>query len=630
MRIWALAAICLCGAPALLSAEDGTVVGELELYGNFETLSVYAFYSGDGNSDNSARMEYREAGGRWRQGHELTRIYGNQWTGSVFRLSPASEYEVRVRLDDADGIDRKVLEGKVTTRDDRWAVGGGKTIYVSPGGDGDGTEDSPLGSISAAVAMAEPGDTVLVGAGVYREAVVIRKSGEPGAWIHVKGEEGAILDGSDAGFLDREGPYRWSSVRSGRRGSTDDFVAECDWEVDYVAIKDEKLYGYGSLDEMRACRSGAPGGWYQDREAGKLYVHVTESYCNPNHSKTAVSRLATGVLLDGSEYVVVDGLEVRYFGKYGIHVNGSNNVVQNCRIHHEDVGIHIYSKDVDNTTIQDCEVSQTGVWRWPWHMTKATRYEVDAIGARAGRGTVVRRNEVSGSFDGIGLSVWEALREPGWMQDTDINDNHIYDIGDDGCEPEGTCTNLRFWGNRIHGCLMVQSIAPVTVGPCYFINETYYDARLGVLKIKVRTSGVVYLYNCTFAALGWRQAVWDYGGRWDNLHFRNCIFYGTDGVFGDDGGGKENVTFDYNCLYTTLPGRFLRWRGKEYGDIEEFRADGYEEHGISADPKFVDADSGDFRLEATSPAIDRGVEIPGINEGFVGAAPDMGSHEFAP
>ena len=609
------------------AAENATKAEGLELYPNFQTLSVYAFYSGDENANNSTRMEYREAGGQWREGHPLTRIYGNQWTGSVFWLKSATEYEVRVTLADPDGVNRGVSTATVKTRDDRWPVGSGKSIYVMEGGTGDGSQAAPLGNIQKAVDMASAGDTVIVGAGIYREEVTVTKSGTPDAYILIRGERGAVLDGSDPGFLDRLAAYRWTSATIDGKTNPYDFVTAWPGDVSYVEIDDEKLYGYGGLEEMAACMSGPPGGWYQDKEAGRLYIHTTVAYGSPDNRKTVVSAPRTGITLRG-KYVVVDGLEVRYFGKYGIDVKASENVIQNCLVHHQDSGINIYDKNVHNTTIQDNEVSQTSVYKWPWYVTKGTRYEVDNIGARAGRGTVVRRNVIHGSFDGVGLSVWEAREDPGWMQDTDINDNHIYDCGDDGCEPEGTCTNLRFWNNRIHDCLMVMSIAPVTVGPTYFVNETYWNGRLGILKIKVQTSGIVKLYNCTFYASGYRQSVWDYGGGWRNLTFRNCIFRGSDYVFSDTGPSKEGtVSFDYDALYTTLPGKFVRWERKTYGSLAEFQAAGYEEHGLSVDPGFIDEGNADFRLRVDSPLVDRGVHIPGINDGFLGAAPDIGAHE---
>ncbi|MBM4089207.1 MAG: hypothetical protein FJ276_07230 [Planctomycetes bacterium] len=48
------------------------------------------------------------------------------------------------------------------------------------------------------------------------------------------------------------------------------------------------------------------------------------------------------------------------------------------------------------------------------------------------------------------------------------------------------------------------------------------------------------------------------------------------------------------------------------------------------DPKFTNAGAGGlkFRLQPDSPAIDRGVMIPGVTDNRTGTAPDLGAYEF--
>ena len=77
-----------------------------------------------------------------------------------------------------------------------------REFHVSPGGhdDGDGSAARPLRTISAAARLAQPGDTVTVHAGVYRERVAPPRGGEsdarrivyraaPGERVAVKGSE---------------------------------------------------------------------------------------------------------------------------------------------------------------------------------------------------------------------------------------------------------------------------------------------------------------------------------------------------------------------------------------------------------------------------------------------------------
>ena len=57
-------------------------------------------------------------------------------------------------------------------------------------------------------------------------------------------------------------------------------------------------------------------------------------------------------------------------------------------------------------------------------------------------------------------------------------------------------------------------------------------------------------------------------------------------------------------------------------------ATGLECNGHENPPGLVNPSGGDFTLLATSPNVDRGVLIPGINDDFIGSAPDLGAHEF--
>lgn len=51
---------------------------------------------------------------------------------------------------------------------------------------------------------------------------------------------------------------------------------------------------------------------------------------------------------------------------------------------------------------------------------------------------------------------------------------------------------------------------------------------------------------------------------------------------------------------------------------------------MNVTPGFADAASGTYTLASGSALIDQGLIIPGINDGYRGAAPDLGAFEFAP
>ncbi len=49
--------------------------------------------------------------------------------------------------------------------------------------------------------------------------------------------------------------------------------------------------------------------------------------------------------------------------------------------------------------------------------------------------------------------------------------------------------------------------------------------------------------------------------------------------------------------------------------------------GITAAPRFADRRDHDYRLMPSSPAIDAGVRVPGVTDGWAGLAPDLGAIE---
>ncbi|GAA3409941.1 DNRLRE domain-containing protein [Paenibacillus hodogayensis] len=67
------------------------------------------------------------------------------------------------------------------------------------------------------------------------------------------------------------------------------------------------------------------------------------------------------------------------------------------------------------------------------------------------------------------------------------------------------------------------------------------------------------------------------------------------------------------------------------GDIDFGESRGYaQSHNLLAglDPLFEHAAQHDFRLQASSPAINAGRVIPGITDGYAGTAPDLGAYEY--
>jgi hypothetical protein len=219
--------------------------------------------------------------------------------------------------------------------------------------------------------------------------------------------------------------------------------------------------------------------------------------------------------------------------------------------------------------------------------------------------------------------------------------------------------NVRVLRNRcINIAEQALSEEPLMGGPVYFIRNIVYNSPGSGVKFSGDPSGGVFLHN-TFLS-GVRTS--DGGDDGANTMFRNNLIIAEDpkepvflldtydtysssdyNGFGFEPGSKapfvrfgppEGKTIDYKDPLVE----------KKYVSLEEFsRATGLDQHSmivsyktfrnlhpvdLSTPTKVYDPDSFDFSLKEGSAAVDAGVVLPNINDGFTGSAPDLGALEL--
>ena len=153
---------------------------------------------GDANRNAKVAVQFRPSGeSAWRQGLPLVRIGGENiyrrrenldytvpdaFAGSILNLQPDTEYECKFQLTDPDGASGETTHTvRVRTRKEPQSYAGGRTLHVyAPDYQGPKVEPhftslmqayygAGLGDWSVVwERKAQPGDTILVHAGLYR------------------------------------------------------------------------------------------------------------------------------------------------------------------------------------------------------------------------------------------------------------------------------------------------------------------------------------------------------------------------------------------------------------------------------------------------------------------------------
>jgi hypothetical protein len=277
-----------------------------------------------------------------------------------------------------------------------------------------------------------------------------------------------------------------------------------------------------------------------------------------------------------------------------------------------------------------------------------------------GQGHVVAYNYLANWHDGVDVATYGIPDgAPNDIQDRvplaiDFYGNDILNMGDNCFETDGGARNVRVFRNRCFdsaaGALSVQ---PMFGGPVYFYQNLVYNAPTGSLKYIEGSSGIL-TYNNTIIGEG-------RAGPASNQHFRNNLILAQgafDPVFAvttytnysssDYNGFRPNPgkgdSFEWNSPKFDVRAAFgAPTVVRQYGTLKDYQeATGQERHSVlvdydvfvsvpkpdSSDPQRVyTPDDLDFSLRPASAAVDAGVVLPTITDGFTGTAPDLGAFE---
>lgn len=522
------------------------------------------------------------------------------------------------------------------------ALATAREIRVAPAANGE-----PV--LARAIAAAEPGDTLRLAKGIYRERITITKG------ISIVGESGATLDPSEPLEL------TWRAAPEIGRGV---YRAASDRKPATIFLDGRIL---AELDERRAINEGpwfwktllAAGPplsgfqyvralWIYRSDEKAVYVHLENDAAPATQPLAAVWTRDPIVTFDGAANASVRGLTLAR-GYIGVSLTNASRdcTVAECTVGPWDkTGIAVIG-GTKNCLIEKNEISRGAYEEWTPLEPARPRYEVwqvhktvgfyDRNGVtvtRAGAGNRVRGNHIFETFDGVTVgdasveSLDKPLLSPDHGRDTEICDNIIERTRDSGIELGVGCINVRVHHNvlrQTHGGLRFKL---PRIGPVFIYRNVLIDgAPFNVWYSMDDSPAEGYVYHNTIiggrAALVYSSFNQPHGIGAPNWHYVNNLVITRDGFFRNwRVKAPTNFTADYNVVSggnRPYPDDPSKDRHSRYVDAVSL-APGFPPQPL---PGSAAIDAG---LDLST--YFHGKPLPGCEPGyFKGRAPDAGAHE---
>lgn len=418
------------------------------------------------------------------------------------------------------------------------------------------------------------------------------------------------------------------------------------------------------------------GDW---RTPKRLYVKFRDN-SDPAKKQFAITREIRGLTIAGQSHVRLRNL---HFAHYGRAPGGTalqltdcqDLVIDHCTFAINDIGLML-DGDCRNIAIQDCEFfdAMAGWHAWkikasydnhapysnifPFYSRMLERGGLLYQHGFRGRGIVVRRCRFHDFAQAGHLGPPSLNDKNPDSYEIDFHNNRVWNCAEDGFELDGDARNVRIWGNEFHRCNASLSLAVAQGGPIYVLRNVFHSIVPDIFTIRPegglktqpghpfkfqtgdthsRVGDLFFIHNTIDApkeAVGLELVA---PARWKRFYARNNLIVSEKAdVLVLYSFEPFPTDLDYNSYFTRGNNRLgivdtNTQDGQPATQVKamaDLRKLGWEKHGQSIDPHFVDPIKHDYRLRASSPAIDQGEVVHGINAGrFSGRAPDLGAFE---
>lgn len=617
------------------------------------------FIQGDENRNAAVAVSFRKTGTTaWLDALPLLRLHGeriyaesridliapNMFAGSILDLEPATEYEARFVMTDPDGIagpaERRVT---VRTRPEPRPAPGGRTFHVYPHGHtGPKTEPAFEGLMcaynywcagtdwaTAGRPRVRPGDTILVHAGSYKyDRYEYTNNPLVNRTVPLDGTYYLTADGT------AEMPIA--------------IVAAGDGEVVFdgngaFALFDVKAADYTYFEGLTF------------RNAEVAIAAGTQFIAG-----------AKGLTVKRSRF---EGVGAGVFTNYA----GSSNfyIADNTFLGRNDPD-HLIGWAGDMWTRFNGVDGQV----FPPRMASYVAVKL------YGPGHVVAFNYIADFHDGINIETYgnpdgSYATGPGIVDGPkyptreywdlrpvaiDFYNNYITNSHDNPIEADGGMHNIRILRNMlINHPSHVFCNQPTLGGPVYWIRNIAYHAPGGSTRLTFGAAGVLFYNNTVLTETAVAAA--------SNVHWRNNLMLGqnaapaifslttyTNYSSSDYNGFRQNPGVEASFVWNsppaavaadfTAPGHSSVVETRRFADLGSYQqATGQDRRSVLVDydvfmnvrpldaqdaatvQRLYRAEDSDFRLRPGSAAVDRGVALSTVTDGFTGGAPDLGALE---
>ncbi len=651
-----LIAVQLLALAGPARAADGVTAGRLVV--DPPTLINLGFewiIDGDDNRNAEVDVTYRRVGERdWKPALPLLRLQGeqiyngaqlhvvspNMFAGSILDLEPDTAYEARFVISDPDGVQGQARQTvTVRTRPEPMPAAGGRVFHVYPPGF-QGTKEEPAFEglmcaynltcsgtdwATAGRPRVRAGDTILVHAGLYKYNR-LEYTNDPAVNRTVP------LDGTY--YLTADGTADRPIVIKGAGDGEAIFDGAGNFNLFDVKAADYTYF------EGLTFRNTDIAIW-----AGTQFI-VGSKGLTVKHCR--FEDIAEGVFTNysgSSNFYIADN---RFIGRDDPnHVIGWSGPQRWARF-----------DGVEGQTFPPVMASYVAVKVY-------------------GPGHVIAYNYVANFHDGIDIETYGnpdgSSAEGGpfyppeeyWDRrpvSIDFYNNLMVNFHDNPFEADGGMHNVRILRN-----LMLNSAShafcnqPSNGGPTYWIGNIAYHLPGGSTRLTSGSAGVIFYHNTILSETAASATA--------NTHWRNNLFLGENSapaIFSvntytrysssDYNGFRPNAGAEYSFQWDTpaagaradytVDGHRAALETRQFRTLDEYRrATGQDQHSVLVDydvfmhvpmldaqddatvQRVYQAEDLDFRLKPGSAPIDKGVVLPNVNDGFTGAAPDLGALE---